>query len=138
LKTLRHVDAQSIYRFKREFRALADIAHPSLIRLGELFCEGEQWFFTMELVHGPDFLAFVRDPGGEDRGDAAWTTTEKVPMRFDAPILDEPIAPTLVRGGACSEPRLRDALAQLVEGLIALHEAGKVHRDLKPSNVLVN
>ncbi len=40
-------------------------------------------------------------------------------------------------GGALDVERLRRALAQLVQGLDALHGAGKLHRDVKPSNVLV-
>src|SRR6185503_7829998 len=34
------------------------------------------------------------------------------------------------------ETRLRAALLQLVDGVAALHAAGKLHRDVKPSNVL--
>ena len=40
-------------------------------------------------------------------------------------------------GGALDERRLRAALSQLVNGLCALHDSGKLHRDVKPSNVRV-
>ncbi len=63
IKTLPTASAANLHRFKREFRALADIEHPNLISLGELV-EGEgQWFFTMDFIDGVDFLRYVR--GGE-------------------------------------------------------------------------
>jgi eukaryotic-like serine/threonine-protein kinase len=42
-----------------------------------------------------------------------------------------------VRGRELDTPRLIHVLAQLAEGVMAIHHAGKLHRDLKPSNVLV-
>jgi serine/threonine protein kinase len=77
LKTLKSIEARSVARFKNEFRALADLQHPNLVRLGELFSDGEQWFFTMELLSGVDFLRHVRAdvpdgaPGDEVRLRAA-------------------------------------------------------------------
>ncbi|MFZ5896214.1 MAG: serine/threonine-protein kinase PknK [Myxococcota bacterium] len=52
LKALRRVTPASVLQLKREFRALADVTHPNLVLLHELFCEQNEWFFTMELVDG--------------------------------------------------------------------------------------
>jgi serine/threonine protein kinase len=119
LKTLRHVDAQSIYRFKQEFRALADLEHENLIRLGELFCEEGQWFFTMELVEGVDFLQHVRDPSPQ-----AASSADTLPR----------VSSIVPRA---NEARLRAALRQLAAGVATLHAARRLHRDIKPTNILV-
>jgi hypothetical protein len=60
LKVLHQRKAEQLFRFKKEFRTLVGLRHPNLIRLYELFSEGEQWFFSMELVEGEDFLTYVR------------------------------------------------------------------------------
>ena len=66
LKTLSRVDPAGVYRLKGEFRSLAELRHPGVCHLYELFCEGEQWFFTMELVQGVRFDRWLR-PHGELR-----------------------------------------------------------------------
>src|SRR5690349_8052698 len=55
LKLLHRPEPRAIDAFKREFRALADLNHKNIIRLHELACDGDNWFFTMELLHGEDF-----------------------------------------------------------------------------------
>ncbi len=83
LKTLRSVDAVGIYRFKVEFRSLTELSHPNLLPLYELFCEGEQWFFTMELLVGAtDLRSFLRDGGWEHREAAAGHQPSSPPVDF--------------------------------------------------------
>jgi eukaryotic-like serine/threonine-protein kinase len=61
LKTLSEVHAARLYRFKREFRALADVKHDNLVALDELVVLADgRAFFTMELIDGVDFVAYVR------------------------------------------------------------------------------
>jgi serine/threonine protein kinase len=64
LKTLARSSAADVYRLKREFRSLADVAHPNLVCLYELFVEDERCFFTMELVRGVSFVDYAREQNG--------------------------------------------------------------------------
>src|SRR5262245_32628501 len=63
LKTLSRLEPAAIYRLKNEFRALADVLHPNLVRLFELFAQDGVWFFTMELVTGAGFDHWIRPSG---------------------------------------------------------------------------
>jgi predicted ATPase/serine/threonine protein kinase len=141
LKTLRLGDAGALYRFKQEFRALADVQHPHLLRLGELFCEGGKWFFTMELVRGKNFHDYVRIDGGRRELDRTLVTnpstasSERDPSLADGSPADASANVAGVRG--YDEERLRSSARQLALAIAALHHAGRIHRDVKPSNVLV-
>jgi serine/threonine protein kinase/tetratricopeptide (TPR) repeat protein len=69
IKTIKRFDANSLYRFKQEFRALADIGHTNLCPLYDLTFENEVWFITMPRIDGVDLLTFIRgvqeEVGGE-------------------------------------------------------------------------
>lgn len=52
LKVLRQTEAAGLETFKQEFYTLADLHHPNIITLYELFAAEPPWFFTMELLTG--------------------------------------------------------------------------------------
>src|ERR1035438_5969477 len=67
LKTLLNFSPSALYRFKQEFRTLADVHHQNLVRLYELVvAERDEVFFTMELINGTDFLTHVQKQGTRD------------------------------------------------------------------------
>jgi serine/threonine protein kinase/tetratricopeptide (TPR) repeat protein len=144
LKTLRTKNAEMLLRFKDEFRGLQNVEHPNLVTLGELFQESGTWFFTMELVDGVNFIRYVRDNPHEHEPIAAISALDDSELFDAAPVRPGvAISNTAVdRLGPAARPgfhegRLRSALAQLSQALLALHGANKVHRDIKPSNVMV-
>lgn len=152
LKKLSLEDAGALYDFKQEFRGLADVVHPNLVALHELFSDGPDLYLSMELVDGVGFLDHVHGVLRIGEADAA-TIAIAATSTFDTTIPS--VEGTLLDGGTTSEStlrvaagaagaaaaldldRLRPALRQLAEGIAAIHRAGKLHRDLKPSNVLV-
>ena len=160
LKTLTRAEAAHIYRFKREFRTLADVSHPNLVSLYELMSEGDHWFFTMELVKGVTFIQYVRPeipvapetsindtlPAVRSRL-VRESNSEAETEEFDSshishesgeiPLL-EAASQINLSNYKLDEARLRSAVRQLAEGVNRLHEMGKLHRDIKPSNVLVD
>jgi serine/threonine protein kinase len=147
LKVLRHVTGRDIYRFKREFRALADVAHPNLVGLYDLHASGDDWFLTMELVDGVSFVDWVRPrvapplvPELSDDRTVPVPTDSTSPTQ--ASVAVRPPGMSLHRHSVIHSPlaadRLGDALYQLCDTVHALHQAGKLHRDLKPSNILVD
>jgi hypothetical protein len=156
LKTLRELDGAALYRFKQEFRALADVSHPNLVQLYELLSADGEWFFTMEYVDGRHFLDYVweaeRSPGGRAFGLESSLHTQTSPgvrnidtgaatsatIGIDARSDQTPV-PALHAGPLTARrfERLRPCLRQLAEGVQALHETGHLHRDIKPSNILV-
>ncbi len=83
LKVLKSLSPESVADFKREFRALSDLEHPNLVRLGELIAEGNRWLFTMELVEGVDFLRYVRPEGVLDEARLRSATSQLV-LALDA------------------------------------------------------
>ncbi len=153
LKTLRHLDAQALYRFKAEFRALQGIQHRNLARLDELIEHEGEWFYSMEYIDGVDILTHVKPPGAADAGKDSsgniafdptdpsgvpkgllvYADTQKFSARAWKPEPSKRSAKEIY-----DEGRLRSAMRQLAEAIDALHRAGKVHRDIKPSNVLVS
>ncbi|HEY2511647.1 MAG TPA: AAA family ATPase [Polyangiaceae bacterium] len=147
LKAWLTADAGSGVQIKREFRTVADLAHPNLAPVYELAFEEGLWFFAMERIDGTDLRRWGRGSTADRTSDAK--ASDRSPNR-DLPTRPEgseetprESAPPPPSERAVASPPVRSmedirrAFAELTAGLSALHDAGLWHGDIKPGNVLV-
>lgn len=139
LKTLSSTSATRLYRFKREFRVLADVAHRNLVRLYELVVPDQIPGATNSDTSDsspPEVSVSVSGSSGRFQQGLAFFTMELLDgepfvdwVRDRAPA-GSPVTPVLLE-------RIEQGIRQLVEGVHHLHARDCIHRDIKPSNVLV-
>ena len=108
LKLLRTASGRDLYRFKREFRALADIVHPNLVTLHELHANGGEWYFTMELVEDARAAGL---PARQLTAFAAWPKPDR--KADDARLLIRTLARTPPKRIAATKVPRTWALKQL-------------------------
>ncbi len=112
-------DGEFVERFKREAQALAKLDHPNIVKVFDMGCEGETYFFAMELVDGVNLRRLLKSGGL-----APEEALRLVPKLCDAlefahgrGIIHRDIKPENILIGRDGEPRVADfGLARLVKG----------------------
>ncbi len=135
LKVLKRFESDTIPRFRHEFQALTKIVHDNLVSLHQFFCIEDRYFFTLDLIDGMNFRRYARGEDLPGFGSSSAVASNDLPLSSAIALSAAQLAPPPLTG--FDEPRLRAALVQLLGGLIALHDRGKIHGDLKPHNALV-
>lgn len=135
LKRLHRTTPSALAAFKREFRTLSKLTHPNLPHLHELFASGDACYFSMEFVSGGDLRSWIRGSETDLHVQSAprsvtLTDADAASVGTGAASKSQPL-------DAASIPRLRLALAQLLDVLAFVHRADLIHCDVKPSNVRV-
>jgi eukaryotic-like serine/threonine-protein kinase len=119
LKVLERAAPETVTRFKREFRYLAELRHPNLASMYELLVLGERWVLSMELVLGSELLEYLAFTELQNSFMAKGSTTDR--LTVSTPYVEN----------------VRDTFRQLAVAVAVLHSRDIVHRDLKPSNIMI-
>ncbi|QVL56706.1 MAG: protein kinase [Simkaniaceae bacterium] len=100
-------------RFKKEVRIAAQLSHPSIIPIYDLYDEGENLYYTMPYLEGKTLKEIL----------------------IATRVANEHGHPLNVMGG--SIPSLMLAFLNICQASEHTHEKGFIHRDLKPENIII-
>ena len=119
LKTVAKMNPASLLRFKNEFRALADVAHPNLVRLFEMLGDDTNWFFSMEFVDGVSFFDYVR-PGASGGG------LDLLRLRVAFPQMVEAVAAVHAAGKLHCDLKPSNVLVSVADARVVVLDFGLV------------
>ncbi len=119
LKVLERAAPETVTRFKREFRYLAELRHPNLASMYELLVLSERWVLSMELVLGSELLEYLAFTELQNSFHAGRGTPGR--LTLSQPYIEN----------------VRDTFRQLAVAVAVLHSRDIVHRDIKPSNIMI-
>ncbi len=135
LKVLERVAADTVVRFKREFRYLAEIRHPNLASMYELVVAGGEWILVMELIRGAELLTHLA--ALELQESFLTRIPTQVDLDGDTTLALGPHKTSLNALSAIYIEHVREAFRQLAVAIAVLHRHGIIHRDIKPSNIMI-
>ncbi len=108
---------RAIERFRREASATARVRHPNVVPIHDVGERDGTHYYAMEFVEGPSLAMAIAEARKRRRTD------------------DSSVRP-LLEGSSVAE--IVERMADLADGLAAVHAAKLIHRDIKPSNVIVD
>ena len=106
-------DEELRQRFKKEVKVTAQLAHPAIIPIYDLYEEEEDLYYTMPYLQGEDLDNIL----------------------CKAKYLTERGLPPGVIGG--SIPSLMQIFFSVCQAIEHTHSKGYIHRDLKPHNIMI-